>query len=66
MLLENRVLIPNDTKIMAQAHITKASHLVGRDNNAAKLLKFLNEQGLTACSFLDISVPPNEFFGELF
>ena len=64
--LENRVLIPNDTRIMAQAHVAKSSYLVGKDENAIKLLQFLNEKGLTACTFLDISVPLNEFFGELF
>ena len=66
VVVEKRVVIPNDTKIIAQAHIAKASYLVGRDDNADKLLQFLNAQSLTACRFLDISTPPKEFWGELF
>ncbi len=63
---EHRVMIPNDTKLMAQAHIFQADYVVGRDNNFSTLIQFLQGEGLTSCQFLDITLPPNEFWGELF
>ncbi|MEZ4827854.1 MAG: hypothetical protein R3C61_16445 [Bacteroidia bacterium] len=64
--LENRVLIPNDTKLIAQAQVIQADYFVARDANAENLLTFLQKEGLISCRFLDIASPPNQFFGELF
>lgn len=64
--LEHRKIIPNDTKLMAQAHLAGAAYLVGRDRNLGSVLDFLQKEGLTHVQYLDITTPPASFFGELF
>jgi len=66
IVLPKRVLIPNDTKIMAQAHLIGASYLVGRDRNLGSVLGFLQQEKLTTVQYLDITIAPTNFFGELF
>lgn len=63
--LEKRVVIPNDTKLMAQAEKEGADLFIGRDDNFFSVHKFLNEQGLASFKYLDLRTPPNEFYGEL-
>lgn len=64
--LPSRILIPNDTKLLAQAEGSKAEYVATRDENMVKVLAFLRNEGLTHCQTLDILTPPPEFFGQLF
>ncbi|MEM7660493.1 MAG: type II toxin-antitoxin system VapC family toxin [Bacteroidota bacterium] len=64
--LDHRNVIPNDTKLIAQAHTVGAEYLAGRDQNLKAVLHFLQQQGLTSVQYLDITTPAAEFFGELF
>lgn len=64
--LEHRNVIPNDTKLIAQAHVVGAQYIAGRDQNMASVLAFLQSEGLTGVRYLDITNPPTSFFGELF
>lgn len=66
LVLPKRVIIPNDTKLLAQAEVEKADLLIARDDNCEKVYRFLAENGLLSYSYLDVRIPPNEFFGELF
>ncbi|MEM6316771.1 MAG: PIN domain-containing protein [Bacteroidota bacterium] len=60
-----RVIILNDTKLMAQAQIEEADLFVGIDDNFLSVYKFLKSQGLASFNYLDLRTPPNEFYGEL-
>ncbi|MFK8005720.1 MAG: PIN domain-containing protein [Saprospiraceae bacterium] len=64
--LEHRVIIPNDTKLMAQAEVLKIDLFIARDKNCITVYNFLKEEGLTSFEYLDLRKPPNEFFEELF
>lgn len=61
-----RVLIPNDTKLLAQADVLEAQYVVTRDENMIKVVNFLRKEGLTQCQALDVAMPPQNFFAELF
>lgn len=63
--VSKRVVIPNDTKLMAQAETEKADLFIGRDDNFFSVHKFLKGQGLASFSYLDLRTAPNEFYGEL-
>lgn len=60
-----RVVIPNDTKLMAQAEQEGADLFIARDSNFNSVHKFLNDKGLVSYKYLDLRIPPNEFYGEL-
>lgn len=62
----DRTIIPSDTKIMAQAEVSKVDLFVSRDDNCEKLFSFFQKNGLVSYRFLDLRTPPNEFFNELF
>ncbi|WNJ21522.1 type II toxin-antitoxin system VapC family toxin [Pontibacter sp. G13] len=64
--LKHRVLIPNDTKLFAQAEVQQATIFLGRDDGAKKVMEFLLSESLMSCQYVDLRTPPNEFFGELF
>lgn len=64
--LENRVVIPNDTKILAQAEEINADLFIARDNNCEAIFRLMKGHGLLSFDFLDLRIPPHEFFGELF
>jgi predicted nucleic acid-binding protein len=64
--LENRVVIPNDTKILAQAEEIGANLFIARDNNCEKVYKLMKDNGLLSFEYLDLRTPPTEFFSELF
>lgn len=66
VVLEHRVVIPNDTKLLAQAQIEKVDLFIARDNNCTTVHKFLKEKGLVNFKMIDLRTPPNQFFGELF
>lgn len=60
--LEGRVIIPNDTKLLAQAEVEKADLFIARDENCHKLAQFLKVEGLISFEFLDLRSAPEEFF----
>ncbi len=60
-----RVVIPNDTKLMAQAEKEGADLFIGRDDNFDSVHNFLKENKLVSYNYLDLRTPPNEFYGEL-
>lgn len=64
--LENRIVIPNDTKILAQAEEINADLFIARDDNCEKVYRSMKEEGLLSFDYLDLRTPPNQFFGELF
>ncbi|MEY4107035.1 MAG: hypothetical protein RL181_1377 [Bacteroidota bacterium] len=64
--LENRVVIPNDTKILAQAEEINSDVFIARDDNCEKVYQLMKENGLLSFDYLDLRTPPNHFFGELF
>jgi predicted nucleic acid-binding protein len=66
IILPKRVLIPNDTKLLAQADLLKAQYMATRDENMIKVMNFLRQEGLTQCQPLDVMTPPQSFFGQLF
>lgn len=64
--LENRVVIPNDTKLFAQAESEGANLFIARDDNCQKVYNFLKNEGLLSFEFLDLRTDPGVLFGELF
>ncbi len=64
--LENRVVIPNDTKILAQAEEINTDLFIARDDNCEKVYQLMKENGLLSFDYLDLRTSPNQFFGELF
>jgi predicted nucleic acid-binding protein len=64
--VSSRVVIPNDTKLFAQAAAEQATLFIGRDDNCQSVRNFLNEKGLAPFSYLDLRTAPSEYFGELF
>lgn len=66
MALENRVVIPNDTKILAQAEEVKSDVFIARDDNCEKVYQLMKDNGLLSFEYLDLRTPPSQYFGELF
>jgi Mg/Co/Ni transporter MgtE len=64
--LESRVVIPNDTKILAQAEEAEADIFIARDDNCEKVYQLMKEEGLLSFRYVDLRVPPHKAFGELF
>lgn len=64
--LEHRVVIPNDTKILAQAEGIQADLFVARDDNCEKVYQLMKKNSLISFDYLDLRIPPHQFFGELF
>ena len=64
--LESRVVIPNDTKILAQAEEVKADIFIARDDNCEKVYQLMKDKGLLSFRYLDLRTPPHEAFGKLF
>jgi len=64
--LENRVVIPNDTKILAQAEEIKADLFIARDDNCRTVYQLMKDNDLLSFNYLDLRTPPNEYFSELF
>jgi predicted nucleic acid-binding protein len=64
--VSGRVVIPNDTKLFAQAAVEQATLFIGRDDNCQSVCNFLKQEGLAQLDYLDLRTPPSEHFGELF
>jgi hypothetical protein len=63
IVLEKRVVIPNDTKILAQAEIERADLLCARDKNMKQVHSFLKQEGLLDYDYLDLRTPLSTFTG---
>lgn len=63
--VESRVVIPNDTKILAQAEEIEADLFIARDKNCKTVFDLMKENGLVSFDYLDLRTPPSTFFNEL-
>jgi predicted nucleic acid-binding protein len=62
-----RSIIPNDSKLFAQAHIDKSiQHYITSDSESNKTVNLLNNEVKISFIFVDINNPVNEVFGNLF
>ena len=65
--LNERNIIPNDTKLFSQADIEDSIvYYLSSDSESSKIYNILNEVNKPAFHFIDLKIPPNEFFGELY
>ena len=64
--LNERNIIPNDTKLFAQADIEKAVEFyLSSDSESFKIFKLLKQHLSPGFQFIDLSIPYNETFGLL-
>lgn len=62
-----RAIIPNDSKLFAQAHLDKTvQHFITSDSESGKTILLLNKEKKVNFIFVDINNPVNEVFGTLF
>jgi len=62
-----RAIIPNDSKLFAQAHTDKSiTHFITSDSESCKTITLLNKEIKTNFTYVDINTPVNEVFGTLF
>lgn len=66
MQVGGRVVIPNDTKLFAQAAVEQAALFIGRDDNCKSVCNFLKDAKQIRFDYLDLRTPPAEHFGVLF
>lgn len=60
--LSNRNLIPNDTKLFAQANII-AKYYLSSDSESLKIYNLLKNKTLINFDFIDLNTPHSETFG---
>lgn len=64
--LSQRAIIPNDTKLFAQANQEKGiSFYLSSDFESIKIHQILKEKGAVNFGFIDLRIPYNESFGIL-
>lgn len=64
--LKERNIIPNDTKLFAQADCEKSvDYYLSSDIESFKIFKLLNQHTSTNFQFINLNVPYNETFGLL-
>lgn len=65
--LRERNLIPNDSKLFSQADVEKTiGFYISSDVESIKIYKLLEEEKQNLdFKFIDLNIPPNEFFGYL-
>ncbi|WP_418262396.1 hypothetical protein [Flavobacterium faecale] len=64
--LNDRNIIPNDTKLFSQADCVKSVEFyLSSDSESFKVFKLLKEEIDPKFIFIDLKIPPNEFFGLL-
>lgn len=64
--LSTRNLIPNDTKLFAQADIEKSiTFYLSSDKESQKIYEILKNEVMPKFQFLDLNIPHNEAFGLL-
>lgn len=64
--IDARIVVSNDTKLIAQAQTENVDVFIARDDNCASLCQFFRAAGLITFDFLDLRTSPASFFGELF
>lgn len=65
--LQERNIIPNDTKLFSQADVDKnISHYLSSDKESIKIYNLLQEKNCnTAYSFINLDISPSDYFGFL-
>jgi hypothetical protein len=64
--LKNRNIIPNDTKLFAQADCEKAiDYYLSSDKESVKIYNLLRQETAPKFQFIDLNTPHNETFGIL-
>ena len=64
--LRERMIIPNDTKLFAQADIEKSvAYYLSSDADSIKIYNILKDECNTQFQFLDLNIPYSESFGVL-
>lgn len=64
--LSQRAIIPNDTKMFAQAEVTPAiTHYLTADTECRKVYDLLSARLTTSFQFLNLRTPCHQAFGEL-
>ncbi len=63
--IDNRLIIPNDAKLFAQANVEQVSYFVTSDIKAAKLIDMIKIDNPVCFQHIDISTPYGSRFGEL-
>lgn len=64
--LKERNIIPNDTKLFAQADCEKAIEFyLSSDNESQKIYNLLKQENAPKFQFIDLNVPHNQTFGLL-
>lgn len=66
VIVGKRVVIPNDTKILAQAQVEGVDYFVGRDDNCEAVCSHLQKKRLIDFAYLDLRRSLGEFTGTLF
>ncbi|MBQ8225573.1 MAG: hypothetical protein IJZ86_09540 [Bacteroides sp.] len=62
-----RTVVPNDSKMYAQANVEDdIRHFVSADSEAFKVYRLIDEEKKLTFSFIDINIPYQVAFGELF
>ena len=65
MVVDSRILIQNDVKLLAQAQCESASFFLTADTQSKRMYDVLKEEGKLTFDFTDIHTPYNEKFGML-
>jgi hypothetical protein len=64
--LNERNIIPNDTKLFAQADCEKSvAYYLSSDSESHKIYNLLKQETNPRFQFIDLNIPYNEFFGIL-
>ncbi len=64
--LKERKIIPNDTKLFAQADCEKAiAYYLSSDKESVKIYNLLSQETAPKFRFIDLNIPHNETFGIL-
>ncbi|REC47277.1 PIN domain-containing protein [Chryseobacterium pennipullorum] len=65
--LAERNIIPNDSKLFSQADVEKnIIYYLSSDTESIKIYNLLQEEGQKpGFNFIDLNIPPNEYFGYL-
>lgn len=61
----SRLIVPNDTKLFAQTNCEKANHYITADVESRKVFNALKSNFDLSFDFIDINIPPSQFFGLL-
>ena len=64
-VVDSRILIQNDVKLLAQAQCESASYFLTSDTQSKRMYDVLKEEGKLTFDFTDIHTPYNEKFGRL-